>query len=352
MVKADEINNPDHVTAQRPDSPTTASASTGTVEIPVRGKKVRVPAVQVQSRTVAVIGKWLKIASVFDEEAISGEVVPDPEPFLHELALTKCGADIFTFSQRIPYTQPKYCYPFEWDNAAALPITSYDDWFGKRIGTDVKQNVKKAVKRGVVTRSMPFDDAFVQGIVDIYNETPIRQGRPFWHYGKDFETVKADCAHCLEKSEFIGAYCGDEMIGFIKLLRVGLTNDLVLIVSKQKHFDKKPTNALLAKAVEVCAQKGVPYLTYAKFAYGSKANSSLAEFKRRHGFEQINYPRYYVPLTNIGRLAIRFKLYRTLSEILPEKALAFLLDVRARHYKRRDRLYSKRKGKETSENDP
>jgi len=301
-----------------------------TVQISVRGKKVNVPCVQVQGRTVIIKGTWLKIASVFDEGAIDGDVIQDPELFLRDLARAKCGADIFTFSQRIPETEPKYSYPYEWDNAAAIPITTYDEWFSKRIGTDVKQNVKKSVKRGVVTRSATFDESFIQSVVDIFNESPIRQGRPFWHYGKDFATVKAEISHCLEKSEFIGAYCGDEMIGFVKLLRVGVTNDLVLIVSKQSHFDKKATNALLAKAVEVCAQENVPYLTYAKFAYGKKANSSLAEYKRRHGFEQINYPRYYVPLSLTGRLAVKFKLYRDLKEILPEKALTFLLDLRTK----------------------
>jgi hypothetical protein len=294
---------------------------------------VKAFSVHVQGRIVAITGKWLKIASVFDEKAIDGEVVRDPESFLHDLARAKCGADIFTFCQRIPETQPKYFYPFEWDNSAAVPITTYDAWFSKQIGTDVKQNIKKSSKRGVVVRSAPFDDQFVQDIVDIYNESPIRQGRRFWHYGKNFETVKEETAHCLEKSEFVGAYYGDEMIGFIKLLRIGVTNDLVLIVSKQKHHDKRPTNALLAKAVEVCARKGVPYLTYAKFAYGNKANSSLAEFKRRHGFEQINFPRYYVPLTLKGRFAVKLKLYRSLNELLPEKALNFLVDLRAKLYR-------------------
>jgi len=305
----------------------------GTVEISVRGKKVKFPAVRVQGRTVAIRGRWLKIASVFDEEAIDGEVISDPASFLRELDRTKCGADIFTFSQRIPETQPKFSYPFEWDNSAVVPITSYDDWFGNRIGTDVKQNIKKSVKRGVIVRPEPFDDKFIQGIVDIYNESPVRQGRPFWHYGKDFATVKAETAHCLEKSTFIGAYFGEEMIGFVKLLRVGATNDLVLIVSKQSHFDKKPMNALLAKAVELCVQKGVPYLAYAKFAYGNKANSSLAEFKRRHGFVQIDFPRYFVPLTPTGRLAVSLRLYRGLNEMLPEKLLKFLVNTRSRLYK-------------------
>ena len=314
-------------------SPAAPSAKKGTVEILVRGRKVAVPALQVQNRTVIVTGGWLKIASVYDEDVIDGDVIENPESFVGDLARAKCGADIFTFPQRLPETQPKYSYPFEWDNTAAIPITTYEEWFNRRIGADVRRNIKKAAKRGVVTRLSPLDDAFVRGIVGIYGETPIRQGRPFWHYGKDFKTVKAETSHCLEKSEFIGAYCGDEMIGFAKLLRTGTTNDLVLIISKQRHFDKKATNALLAKAVEVCVQKGMRYLIYPKYVYGNRAKSSLTEYKRRHGFERIDFPRYYVPLTLTGRLAVKLRLYRTVVEMLPETALSFLVDMRAGFYK-------------------
>ena len=332
MIKTTPMRSPSdiHTVVARPyRSPMT---NIGTASVSVRGKKIKVPAVTVQNRTVIITGRWPKIASIFDEAAIDGDVISDPVAFLHDLARMKCGADIFTFSQRIPEATPKYSYPFEWDNSAALPITTYEEWLNKSIGTDVKQNVKKAAKRGVVARSVPFDDTLVKGIHEIYNESPIRQGRRFWHYGKDLITVKAETAHCLEKSEFIGAFCGDELIGFIKLLRIGATNDVVLIVSKQSHFDKRPTNALLAKAVEICAQRKVPYLTYAKFAYGNKANSSLAEFKRRHGFQQINFPRYFVPLTLTGRLTVKLKLYRNLNEMLPEPVLNSLLSVRSRVY--------------------
>ena len=121
----------------------------------MRGKKVTVPCVQVQGRTVAITGKWLKIASIFDEEAIDGDVIKEPESFLRDLAARKCGADIFTFAQRIPDTQPKYSYPHETDNSAAVAITTYEEWL-KKIGTDVKQNVKKSAKRGVeVTLILP-----------------------------------------------------------------------------------------------------------------------------------------------------------------------------------------------------
>jgi hypothetical protein len=218
------------------------------------------------------------------------------------------------------------------DNMAAIPITTYDDWFSKQIETDVKQNIKKSAKRGVEVRIAPFDDDFVRGVVDIFNESPIRQGRSFWHYGKDFATVKQEIAEGFDRSEFIGAYYGAELIGFIKLQRVGVTNDMVLIVAKQSHFERRPMNALIAKAVEVCAQRGVQYLTYAKMSYGQKSNSSLAEFKRRHGFQQIDFPRYFVPLTTTGRIAVALGLYRSVQEMLPAKILDVAIRGRASAY--------------------
>ena len=50
--------------------------------------------------------------------------------------------------------------------------------------------MRRAAKRGVIVRVAPFDDEFARGIHKICNEAPGRQGRRFWHYGKDFETVK------------------------------------------------------------------------------------------------------------------------------------------------------------------
>ena len=43
--------------------------------------------------------------------------------------------------------------------------------------------------------------AFSRGISNVYNETPIRQGRKFWHYGKSFDQVKAANATYLDRSE-------------------------------------------------------------------------------------------------------------------------------------------------------
>src|SRR5262249_47214151 len=106
------------------------------------------------------------------------------------------------------------------------------------------------------------------------------------------------------------------------------------IISMDEHYDKRPQNALIAKAAEVCEQKGISHLIYAKFLYGNKRQSSLLEFKRRNGFEQINFPRYYVPLTRRGALFVRLRLYRGFSGLIPERILQPLLLIRTWYYKR------------------
>jgi hypothetical protein len=106
------------------------------------------------------------------------------------------------------------------------------------------------------------------------------------------------------------------------------------IISMDEHYDKRPQNALIAKAAEVCEQKGISRLIYGKFIYGNKRRSSLVEFKRRNGFQQVNFPRYYIPLTLKGELFVRLRLYRGFSGLLPEPLLYVALSCRAWYYKR------------------
>ena len=113
-----------------------------------------------------------------------------------------------------------------------------------------------AGKRGVLVKMVEFNDELARGIAEIYNETPIRQGRSFCHFGKDVETVKAENATYPERSQFIGAYCGNELIGFMKLVHIDEVASIMQFLSKNAHLDKKPMNALLAKAVELCEKSG------------------------------------------------------------------------------------------------
>ena len=102
-----------------------------------------------------------------------------------------------------------------------------------------------------------------------------------------------------------------------------------------RHRDKAPTNALVAEAVRSCAERGVRYLVYSNFAYGKKERSSLSEFKERNGFQRVNLPRYYVPLTNVGRAAFRLGLHHKFIDRLPEPLVAKARNFRQSWYKRR-----------------
>jgi hypothetical protein len=86
--------------------------------------------------------------------------------------------------------------------------------------------------------------------------------------------------------------------------------------------------------VRVCGQRGVELLVYGQYVYDNKKNSPVTEFKRRNGFRQVEVPRYYVPLTTKGKLAIALGLHRGIKEVLPEWITTALLDQRSKRYER------------------
>jgi hypothetical protein len=299
------------------------------VEIRIAGRTLYVPSVQISGRTVVATGKHMKTAQVKDEQVVEGTSVQDPEFFIAQLKQSELKADIFTFIQTPPETTPKYDYHFEWDNWAAIATTSFNEWWNNRLPQESRKNVRRAARRGVSVRVTPFDDDLAKGIHRIYNETPVRQGKRFWHCGKDLKTVRRELATYLDRSTFIGAYWNQELIGFLKMVRVNRVATLFHILSMNAHHDKRPMNALIAKAVEFCEQEGISHFIYGQFVYGNKHESSLLEFKRRNGFEQINFPRYYVPLTVKGEAFVRLKLYKGLGGLLPEPILQTALSCRA-----------------------
>jgi hypothetical protein len=85
---------------------------------------------------------------------------------------------------------------------------------------------------------------------------------------------------------------------------------------------------MLAKVVELCAERNVSCITYGMFNYGNKRASSLREFKERNGFVEILVPRFYIPLGIWGALAMKLGFHRGLLGILPERVIT--LGIRGR----------------------
>jgi hypothetical protein len=279
----------------------------------------------VDERRVRVTGRFFRTAHMADEWY---EFVDDPQTFLDRLKESEVKADMFTFLQGIPDLRPKYTgYHLDWDSIAVLPIETYDKWWTGQINDKTRNMVRKSRKKGVDIRLATFDDQFVGGIVSIYNECPIRQGKPFKHFGKNFATVRKDSMSFSDRSDFIGAYFCDELIGFAKLVYLGASASLMQIISKMSHRDKAPTNGLIAKAVEQCAQSGVSHLHYGVWSRGS-----LGDFKIHHGFKRFDIPRYYVPLNGKGRFILFLGGQRSLRDRLPESALNFLTTMRSKWY--------------------
>jgi hypothetical protein len=290
--------------------------------------------VNVCGKDIHVQGRLLRIGRLDGDKY---KFLDDPEPVLDGLRRSDTRVDLFTFMQRLPETSPKYAYPMELDNLAVLPVSTFENWWTEQIGFKARNKAKQATKKGVVVREVPFDDALVQGISNIYNESPVRQGRRFPHYEKSLESVRRMSSTFMDSSVFIGAYFEEKLIGFIKLTadETRTQAGLMHIVSMIQYRDKAPTNALVAQAVRSCADRGISHLVYSNFSYGKKERSSLSDFKERNGFQRINLPRYYVPLTRMGWAAFRMGLHHKLVDHLPGPLLAKARDFRYSWYKYR-----------------
>lgn len=308
-------------------------------EIKIRGRAVKVPSAVIEGSTVVVTGRWVRTAAVYDEEWLEDVAVTEPEKFLSSLKVQNLKADLFAFAQRLPALQPMYQYRLEWDNVAAIRTSNFQEWWEKQLPQVTRKSVRRGIKRGVTVRTSEFNDDLVKGIIEIHNDSPMRQGTPFAYYGKGFAEVKKDYGTYPDRSEFLCAYFQDELIGIIKLVYMGKIASIMQILTKSAHYDKRPTNLLITDAVKLCEEKGISFLVYGKYVYGNKTQSSLTEFKRRNGFEMIKFPRYYIPLTIRGKIALKFNLHLGLLWVLPARVISVLGDLRSRYIKVRLMLF-------------
>src|SRR3990170_2988310 len=263
--------------------------------------------------------RFVKIAR--DVRDYQMDIIPT-SAFVEKLA--ERGIDIFTFIER------KWCFTLpepspSWikseDNIAILKVAPYDEWWS-RIGKKTRNMVRKAEKGGVKTEVVEPNEELAEGIWKIYNETPIRQERAFPHFGISLEAVKG-AVFSASGSTFIGAFLQGEFVGFIQLDHGDQTAIVAQILSLQGHSDKAVNNALIAKAVEVCAKKKCGWLMYGRMGN----HPSLDNFKQNNGFIKFSTSRYYIPVTNKGRIATRMGLHREVKDALPQRIKYPLIPV-------------------------
>jgi len=279
------------------------------------------PLLQLDGIDIRVDGHGLRTARLRDEYYVD---LPDPESLLGALRQRRPGVDVFTFVQTFDQPYPRHAWRMTWDEMAVLPVTTFDTWFDKQIKFKPRNKLRKAWKSGVQTSTQPFDDTLVNTIRHIYDESPLRQGKRNRHYGKDLQTLRHEHESFLERSEFVVAEAGGVPIGFAKLVHGEHVSVIMNIVALVSQRDKAPTNALIAKCVELTAARGIPRLNY-----GIWGRRGLNEFKVANAFECVAVPRFHVPLTRFGEWALALDMHRGLKERLPERWIVPLADARA-----------------------
>jgi hypothetical protein len=247
-----------------------------------------------------------------DAEEYEKNITPTQD-FLAKLP--ERGIDVYTFLDRrwsSPIDNPPADWVMENDNVGLLEIKTYEEWM-QRVGKKTRNMIRKAEKAGVKISIVEPSDKLAEGIWKIYHETPIRQERAFTHYGEPLDTVRGNM-YAAKNNTFIGAYLGDELVGFIQILYGDGVAIVSNILSLQQHWDKALNNAVLAKAVEVCVSKGQRWMMYGRFGN----HPSLDRFKDNNGFVKYSIRRVYIPLTSKGKLAIKFGMYKAPKDALPE----------------------------------
>ena len=77
---------------------------------------------KVCGKDTQVEGRLIRIARLAAE---GFEFLEEPEAALDDLRESGVRIDLFTFKPKLPPTSPKYRYPMEWDNVAALPVSTF-----------------------------------------------------------------------------------------------------------------------------------------------------------------------------------------------------------------------------------
>lgn len=303
--------------------------STDTDELRIKGRSTTVEASTVQGKRIFSTGRWLRRAVVKDEDWVESAVVVDFPAFCHQLKASGLKADVLQMPARLGDPSAMPGVQIEVDNAAVIGTADFKGWW-EALPQEARKSARRAHKRGVTIVDAVLDDDFARGIQAIYDETPIRQSRRFWHYGKDLATVKRENQTYAERAHFIGAYFEGRLIGFMKWVYVDDSARIMQILCMNAHQDKRPIIALIVKAAESCHLHGSKYLIYGKYHYGTKTDSSITEFKRRLGFEQLDFVRYHVPLTWRGRLALRLGVAQDIKSLLPKWLLDAFRETRSR----------------------
>jgi hypothetical protein len=277
----------------------------------------------VANKEVTVGGRLFRFGKLRHEWC---DFIEEPVAWVEEVRKDRAFADVFTLVRDIFDEGHALAFHHEPVSLAVLTVESYSKWWDA-IGFKARNKARKAQKSGVELRMVELNEEFAAGVQSIYNETPVKQGRKFYHYGKTVQEIREELRSFLDRSILVGAYHGTELIGFMKLFQGKDVLRTIHIIASIKHRGKCAMDALIANAVEICEREKVRHLQY-----GSWTDGGVGAFREKYLFRRIDVPRYFVPLTLRGKMALGLKLHRPFRDRVPKGLLGPLLNLRAKWY--------------------
>lgn len=258
--------------------------------------------------SVPGIGKrWFyKAAQFFEPYEHTRDIYPSSA--LLE-ALQSRGVDLFSFIERTflkQATLQKYGFYSCPETIGLLHFEDFDVWC-KTLPSRERNLIKKAERIGLKTVVADIDEEFILSAQKIYNETPMRQGRRYSGFGITTEDIRKKFEN-LQSSKVIGAYYDNQLIGLTWVEFGDQVAAMMSFLSLISYRNKNPNNAMIAYAVKLCTEKGYKYLTYGNMGY----NPGLDFFKKNNGFRRVAVPRYFMPLTFKGQMAVKLNLCRSM----------------------------------------
>jgi len=97
--------------------------------------------IKVCGKEIRITGRLLRIGR---PEGDGYESLAAPDSMVEGLRTSGIRIDLFTFLQLRPETSTKYQYPIEWDNAAVVPVSTFDHWWNRQIRPEARNRGRQA----------------------------------------------------------------------------------------------------------------------------------------------------------------------------------------------------------------
>ncbi len=219
------------------------------------------------------------------------------------------GADILVFCDR-PWMGESLQLPLhDAMDIALLSFDSFDDWFSS-LPKNRRRQIRNTEKEGIDVRTIEQPSiSEAQEILDLYQESPFREGRYFvgyhtWSVPRVMEKFRTNDKVVSSVAIYDGKIVGVAKAKFKG--QVAVSNSILSSLAIRRKI-KGVATSLLANQIKKLSSNGVRHIKYGHLGVGLEG---LDHFKTSNGFRPVTVNYNYLLLTRKARLCARFGLYQ------------------------------------------